>query len=190
MDGEKKNYTKEIITSILGVLILLVLIFGTSYAVTVSDGEDKINTLTLGYLSFNFTEDNNNVIKMDNITPVSDSVGIKNSKYYEFKVSNDYDKDINYEVLLEPIIIDIDGKYIKLYLTDENDKAVKEFENGTITFSNLSDSKLDGNKVLYNGVLKAKTKKTYRLRVWVSDSYDADLENLGISFKVDVKGTV
>ena len=84
MDGEKKNYTKEIITSILGVLILLVLIFGTSYAVTVSDGEDKINTLTLGYLSFNFTEDNNNVIKMDDITPVSDSVGIKNSKYYEF----------------------------------------------------------------------------------------------------------
>ena len=82
MDGEKKNYTKEIITSILGVLILLVLIFGTSYAVTVSDGEDKINTLTLGYLSFNFTEDNNNVIKMDDITPVSDSVGIKNSKYY------------------------------------------------------------------------------------------------------------
>ena len=79
MDGEKKNYTKEIITSILGVLILLVLIFGTSYAVTVSDGEDKINTLTLGYLSFNFTEDNNNVIKMDNITPVSDSVGVKNS---------------------------------------------------------------------------------------------------------------
>lgn len=189
MDREK-NYTKEIITSILGVLILLVLIFGTSYAVTVSDGEDKINTLTLGYLSFNFTEDNNNMIKMDNISPISDNVGIKNSKYYEFKVSNDYDKDINYEVLLEPIINDIDGKYIKLYLTDENDKVVKEFENGAITFSNLSDSKLDGNKVLYSGVLKAKTNKTYRLRVWVSDSYDADLENLGISFKVDVKGTI
>ena len=82
------------------------------------------------------------------------------------------------------------GYYFLYNIEAKNDKAVKEFENGTITFSNLSDSKLDGNKVLYNGVLKAKTKKTYRLRVWVSDSYDADLENLGISFKVDVKGTV
>lgn len=190
MDGEKKNYIKEIITSILGVLILLVLILGTSYAVTVSDGEDKINTLTLGYLSFNFTEDNNNVIKMDNISPISDSTGIKNNKYYEFRVSNDYDKNINYEVLLEPIINDIDGKYIKLYLTDENDREIKGFEKGAITFSSLIDSKLDGNKVLNSGVLEAKTNKTYRLRVWVSDSYVESLGNLSISFKVDVKGTI
>ena len=60
--GEKENYTKEIITSILGVLILLVLIFGTSYAVSVKESDVKINTLTMGYLSFNFTEGNSNTI--------------------------------------------------------------------------------------------------------------------------------
>ena len=74
--GEKENYTKEIITSILGVLILLVLIFGTSYAVSVKESDVKINTLTMGYLSFNFTEGNSNTIDVVNALGISDNEGI------------------------------------------------------------------------------------------------------------------
>ena len=64
MERVKQSYIREIITSVLGILILIVLIFGTSYAVEVKSSDEKINTLTMGYLSFNFTESNNNTINI------------------------------------------------------------------------------------------------------------------------------
>ena len=146
--GEKENYTKEIITSILGVLILLVLIFGTSYAVSVKESDVKINTLTMGYLSFNFTEGNSNTIDVVNALGISDNEGINSSNYYEFSVSNDYDKSINYEILLEPIINELDGKYIKFYLTDDENKVIKNFENRPLTLNELNDSEIDSNKAV------------------------------------------
>lgn len=187
--GEKENYTKELITSILGILILLVLIFGTSYAVSVKESDVKINTLTMGYLSFNFTEGNNNTIDIVNVLGISDSEGINSSNYYEFSVSNDYDKSINYEILLEPIINELDGKYIKFYLTDDDNKVIKGFENRSVTLSELADSEIDSNKVLYKDELKAKTSKKFRLRVWLSNEYESN-NNVSFSFKADVKGTV
>lgn len=187
--GEKENYTKEIITSILGVLILLVLIFGTSYAVSVKESDVKINTLTMGYLSFNFTEGNSNTIDIVNALGTSDIDGINSNNYYEFSVSNDYDKSINYEILLEPIINELDGKYIKFYLTDENNKVVKNYVNGPLSLNELIDSQIDSNKVLYKDELKAKTSKKFRLRVWLSDKYKTN-NNVSFSFKADVKGTV
>lgn len=185
---EKENYTKEIITSILGVLILLVLIFGTSYAVSVKESDVKINTLTMGYLSFNFTEGNSNTIDVVNALKISDKEGINSSNYYEFSISNDYDKSINYEILLEPIINELDGKYIKLYLTDEQNRPIENLDS-VLTLSELNDSELDSNKILYKEELKAKTSKKFRLRIWLSDEYKTN-NNVSFSVKVDVKGTV
>lgn len=189
-----KNYIRELITSVLGVFIVVVLIFGTSYAVKVVDSSEKINTLTMGYLSFNFTEGNNNTINVVSSKPMSDSLGKSISdkdKYYEFSVSNDYDKDINYEILLEPIINTLDGKYIKFYLTDEANKPLFGFDKEVPVFSQFEDSDLDGNKVLYKNTLKAKTDNKFILRVWVSDRYKVnEKDDLSFSFKVDVKGTV
>ena len=48
MERVKQSYIREIITSVLGILILIVLIFGTSYAVEVKSSDEKINTLTMG----------------------------------------------------------------------------------------------------------------------------------------------
>ena len=99
MERVKQSYIREIITSVLGILILIVLIFGTSYAVEVKSSDEKINTLTMGYLSFNFTESNNNTINIINAKPMSDTEGMKitdKDLYYEFSVSNDFDKSINY----------------------------------------------------------------------------------------------
>ena len=189
-----KSYMRELITSVLGVFILIVLIFGISYAVEVSDGNEKINTLTMGYLSFNFIEGNNNTINVVSSKPMNDSLGKDindKDKYYEFSVSNDFDKEINYEILLEPIINTLDGKYIKFYLTDENNKPLSGFDKEVPVFSQFSDSELDGNKVLYKDTLKAKSDSKFILRVWISDSYNVSKESdLSFSFKVDVKGTV
>ena len=121
MERVKESYIREIITSVLGILILIVLIFGTSYAVEVKSSDEKINTLTMGYLSFNFTESNNNTINIINAKPMSDTEGMKitdKDLYYEFSVSNDFDKSINYEILLEPIVNEIDGEYILDVLKD------------------------------------------------------------------------
>ncbi len=188
MNKVEKSYAREIITSVIGILILIVLIFGASYAVEVKSGNEKINTLTMGYLSFNFTEGNSNIINIINATPISDDIGMlinDKDKIYEFSVSNDFDKNINYEILLEPVVNDISGQYIKFYLTDQDNKAISSVCN----LMELSDSKLDGNKILYKDVLKAKESKSFILRVWISDEYSS-LDDLTLSFKVDVKGTV
>ena len=192
MERVKQSYIREIITSVLGILILIVLIFGTSYAVEVKSSDEKINTLTMGYLSFNFTESNNNTINIINAKPMSDTEGMKitdKDLYYEFSVSNDFDKSINYEILLEPIVNEIDGEYIKFYLTDKDNKPVSNYSNNVLSLMKLEDSKLDGNKVLYKDVLKPKTNKKFTLRIWVSDKYQESTDNLSLSFKVDVKGT-
>ena len=192
MERVKESYIREIITSVLGILILIVLIFGTSYAVEVKSSDEKINTLTMGYLSFNFTESNNNTINIINAKPMSDTEGMKitdKDLYYEFSVLNDFDKSINYEILLEPIVNEIDGEYIKFYLTDKDNKPVSNYSNNVLSLMELEDSKLDGNKVLYKDVLKPKTNKKFALRIWVSDKYQESTDNLSLSFKVDVKGT-
>ncbi len=192
MEKVKQSYIREIITSVLGILILIVFIFGTSYAVEVKNSDERINTLTMGYLSFNFTESNNNTINIINAKPMSDTEGMKitdEDLYYEFSVSNDFDKSINYEILLEPIVNDIDGEYIKFYLTDKDNKPVSNYSDNVLSLMELEDSKLDGNKVLYKDVLKSKTNKKFTLRIWLSDKYQESTDNLSLSFKVDVKGT-
>lgn len=192
MERVKHSYTREIVTSALGILILIILIFGTSYAVEVKSTDEKINTLTMGYLSFNFTEGNNNTINIINAKPISDTEGMKitdKDLYYEFSVSNDFEKSINYEILLEPIVNDLDGEYIKFYLTDKDNKPVTGYIDSIPSLRELQDSKLDGNKVLYKDVLNSKTSKTFILRIWISDKYQEKTDNLSLSFKVDVKGT-
>ena len=83
----------------------------------------------------------------------------------------------------------MDGKYIKFYLTDDENKVIKNFENRPLTLNELNDSEIDSNKVLYKDELKAKTSKKFRLRVWLSDEYKTN-SNVSFSFKADVKGTV
>lgn len=188
---EKKNYNSELITSILGILILIVLIFSTSYAVTVNEENSGVNTLTMGYLSFNFAEDNDGMIKLNkaNVLNDSDAVTSKNDNtFYSFSIENDFNKDINYEILLEPIMGEVDFGSIKLCLTDDKDEECSSSK--VMSLLDLEDSSIDGNKILYKDTLKATSMKKFNFRVWISDSNKDINDDTSFIFKIDVKGTI
>ena len=171
---------KDLVNFIFGlftVIILIIVIYNSGNLLKV---ETELNPVTLGYLTFNFTESDSNVIKLVDIKPTGDSFALKSNDFFKFKVSNNFKQDLDYSVLLEPIVNDIDGEYIKIYFNDN-----EEIDKSKITtLNNLKD--LDGNKVLYTGKLTNKSSKDFTLKIWLSKEYKTDSTKT-LSFKINIK---
>lgn len=189
-EANTNKYSREIVTSILGIMILVLLLFSTSYAVFVESVEgDKINSITTGYLSLNYTNNDSNVINLVDALPLSDEVGkfdISRVKEYEFTVSNTFSKDINYNILIDEVVSEIDSKYLKIYLTDGNGNLLYNFDKIPV-LSSFENNEF-GKKIIYSDKMSA-TSKNFKLRVWVSDEY-TDSKPVTFSFKVSVVGKV
>ena len=192
----KKNYSREIVTSMLGIMILILLLFSTSYAVFVEsiDGS-KINSLTTGYLSLNYTNSDSNIVTLANSLPISDEVGkydITSGKLFEFSVSNDFMKNINYKIIIEEIVSEVNIDYLKVYLTDDNNNILGQLNDDVNVLSSFETTDLANERVIYNGVLTGKDDvKKFKLKVWVSDDYlKVSDKPVTFSFKVSVEGTI
>ena len=192
----KKNYSREIVTSMLGIMILILFLFSTSYAVFVEsiDGS-KINSLTTGYLSLNYTNSDSNIVTLANSLPISDEVGkydITSGKLFEFSVSNDFMKNINYKIIIEEIVSEVDIEYLKIYLTDDNNNILGQLNDDVNVLSSFETTDLANERVIYNGVLTGKDDvKKFKLKVWVSDDYlKVSDKPVTFSFKVSVEGTI
>lgn len=194
MVGKKKNYAREIALSFIGILSLVVLVFGVSYAVwTRSITGSKINTLSSGYLSFNYVESDINVINMPSALPVDDETGKNVSSrdsYFEATISNNFKKKINYEILLDPVYNEIDSKYIKVYLTDKFDEPLAGFEGEVLTLDKFLDEETERFVIYQDTFLSDKDSLTFKLRVWLSEDFEVKDYSSAISFKVNVRGSV
>lgn len=182
-----KNNKKQILCALIAVFVLFVFSFVIVNLFTGSTSDKKI--------SARFKSDK--VIKLTNKLPITDELGrsidentdIKS--YIEFSILNPNDRDVDFEIYLtkENTAHDIVDNYIKFYLTDDNDNAVKGFEKNKLPSYKdlvvLNDK--PGSKLLYKGTISKNDKNNYRLRVWVSDSYalSDDLEEF--IAKVDVR---
>ena len=120
-------------------------------------------------------------IKITNKLPISDELG-KNmnentdiKSYVTFDVVNDNDCDLDFDIYLtkKSTKHDIRGDYIKFYLTDENDNPLEGFKKNLLP--SYKDLKVlndkPASKLLYKDSIKKNSKKSYKLRVWISDSY-------------------
>lgn len=191
MNNKNANkYSREIVTSILGIMILILLLFSTSYAIFIESANgNKINSLTTGYLSLNYTNNDSNVINLVDALPVSDQIGkFDNNKVkeYEFTISNNFTKEIKYNILIEELVSEIDSKYLKIYLTDEYGNLLYDYNNIPVLESFENDEL--GRKIIYSNKLST-SNKTYKLRIWVSDEYTKN-EPVTFSFKLSVSGKV
>lgn len=186
------KYKKQMICAFIIVIILFVLsIILISYVISNTPGKiDK-------KLSVNYTPSSS--IKIDNSLPISDTLGKNitesniNQGYVEFTVKNDNDEDVNFQVFITKLNQEdeaIKGNYIKYYLTDNNNVPVDGFEKNLLpTYDNLyylNDK--PSSKLLYNGKIKANSRKKLILRVWVSDSYALSDTKDEFSFTIGVKG--
>ena len=94
-----------------------------------------------------------------------------------FSVESTGDKNIssNYEVYLESDENDdtIDPNYVKVYLTDGDGKAFKDYSgNEVMTYRNLRVSKSSASgKLLYSGTIFGNQKQEFKLRLWLDETY-------------------
>lgn len=161
-----KNITKKFVVSCSFLILLLLLISGISYYLFGTSVLDLDIHKTANNISFNDIYDSD-TIKINNLRQLNDKKG-KKSKAIDLNISGVSD-GLEYEIILIPINVNVEYKYVKYYLTDEN--------NNSLVFNNLSNSSLSNDysgNVIYSGVLNNKKSKL-KLRVWIDDNYNEEI---------------
>ena len=185
-----KSKSKQIIFSILGILSILVIAIGVTYAVFTYTKEGTTdNVVTTGTLKFLYTENNTNGngISITEAEPISDTKGkelVGDNNVFDFKVegTNTGSEVIPYEVTLRKKATSTMGEdNIKVYLQDGIDQT--ELLTPTL-YSKLMQTTTDvGNNVeksIYKGEVAGNTNnylKTFRLKMWLDEN--ADLSVIG-----------
>lgn len=192
----KKKYKKlkifGLITYCLFNIFLIYLICSFGYSILYNkyiNSQDKVDKETVSYISFLFEYNDSHVIEVKKPKIVSDEVGklLFDDSCFTFELSLDkeqFNDSLEYVVTADPIGETIDDKYIKFYLTDENDKPLSK--KSIMTFSEYELDKDISSKVIYKGKFtKNKTKQTLKLRIWISDKYD-DEDVPGFSYQLNI----
>ncbi len=184
------NKSKQILFSIFGILSLLVITIGVTYAVFTYTKEGTTdNVVTSGTLKFLYTENNTNGngISITEAEPISDTKGkelVGDNNVFDFKVegTNTGSEVIPYEVTLRKKATSTMGEdNIKVYLQDGTDQT--DLLTPTL-YSKLVQTTTDvGNNVeksIYKGEVAGNTNnylKTFRLKMWLDEN--ADLSIIG-----------
>ena len=190
MKDKKNNKSKQILFSVLGILSILVITIGVTYAVFTYTKEGTTdNVVTTGTLKFLYTENNTNGngISITEAEPISDTKGkelVGDNNVFDFKVegTNTGSEVIPYEVTLRKKDTSTMGEdNIKVYLQDGTDQT--ELLTPTL-YSKLVQTTTDvGNNVeksIYKGEVAGNTNnylKTFRLKMWLDEN--ADLSVIG-----------
>lgn len=192
-DKLKEEKNGKLYFILLALLLVVLLAIGISaVAVTVTKKGDKVNTITTGNISLDYTEDTNG-ITITNAMPLTDAVGKKLSgtdQYFDFSVISTItgQANITYEIsALKLGKSTLDDKNVKLYLEKKESGAYKEVMKPT-TFTPLA-SKSDigseeGTMILYKDTVKSSQTDHYRLRMWLDEN--AKIDNISRTFTVQV----
>ena len=183
----RKLKIKNTVLTILGILLLIVITSGTTYAVfTYTKLGTTENTVTTGALKFLYTE-NTGVgagISISNAFPVSDAVGKVYSTdgyVFDFKVegTNTGLEEIPYEIALrKKSDSTLTEDAVKVYFVSLDGENEIQIIAPTV-FSDLSQTtiKVSNNieKTLYYGSVPGNSEnyeKSFRLRMWLTEGLD------------------
>ena len=173
--------TKEknkIILVIILILISLIALVGSSYALLTKSFKSKKISMEVGTLKIDFAE--GNAINMANAAPMTDSDGLKSTPY-TFTITNGGDINAYYTVSNEEELANtLDTSYLRMKLTgsdgyDSGIKTVKEL--GTETYKLVDETLLATGKSV-----------TYELRMWISQDAGNDIQNKIYKSKIVVNG--
>ena len=193
---------KELIISIVAIVVLVLAIVGVSFAAfNYSRTGEKVNTITSGAISMQYTE-TDNVIQIDKALPTTDATGtvrLKEGEYFDFSVSGTIQgtANINWEITAEDITTaerKIDGSNIKLYLTEVNDSQETEVMAPKIYSEEASANDYTGRPAgqmsLYATTTNTSFTKNYRLRMYVDEAYNPqdDGGDLVFTIRINVYG--
>ena len=179
--------SKQILFSIFGILSLLVITIGVTYAVFTYTKEGTTdNIVTTGTLKFLYTENSagGTGINISEAEPISDAQGkelIGDKNVFDFKVeaTNTGNEVIPYEVTLrKKDTSTMSEENVKVYLTDETEST--DIVEPTL-YSKLTQTNIDVGsnieKTLYKGKVaggELTYLKTFRLRMWIDENSNQD----------------
>ena len=156
----KKKY---VIISVVIILISIIALVGTSYALlTMTIEGDKEISLTAGILKVDFTD--GNYINLCNTAPMTDKQGQKQTPY-TFTITNTGNINAYYHISLEEESNNtLDNSYLKMKLTGSNG-----YDSGVIRVSNYGKGTFE---IRGEEVIEPEDTVTYRLWMWLDNEAD------------------
>lgn len=211
----RQDSSMQILLSVLGVISLILITVGVSFAFFTYENEVEIeNDVNDGKISLIYSKNiySDRGLSITSLSAVDDSLGkqFDSDKYiFDFRIlgNSTANSEIPYEITLRKDQLSVlNEKNVKVYLTEIVDGEEKEapltISYGKVrTFDTLTQTDVikaneEIEKVIYQGVIPANTsdyQKSFRLRIWVSDE-SGNLLNSGLVineiinsyFKVDL----
>ncbi len=195
----RRTVNKKIIVPLIGIITLIILVIGISYAAfTYSGIGAKENVITTANISMVYNEGENG-ITLENAIPMEDEVGkklIDENQIFDFTVNiNIVGKTaIAYEVTAEKDNNStLQDNEVRIYLEKSNEadnyKEILE-PNKYIPLTEEDEfGAKAGEMVLDTGSTIETTTYYYRLRMWVSKEYQLGSEAKHFTIKVNVYGS-
>ena len=170
--------SKKIILSILGILLILSLLVGVSYAYyMVSVNQTNKNIVKSSCLNLSISNEEN-VIKLEKQIPIMNEEG-KNLTPYTFTVNNTCNSMMAYSLNLE----ELEGSTLasKYIMTMINDKSYVNMATLSST-DNYYDSSVES-RVLATGSLGPNASINYSLRLWMDEATPMTTDAMNKSFR-------
>lgn len=169
---------KTLLFSILGVILLLVVVIGVSYAMyTFSAQGSKVNQITTGTISVSYEEDSQ--VTLTNAYPSTDATGSAVTGHdLVFTVTGSItgSTSVKYDLALANITpgATLTAEHVKFNLKKGDRYIIGEANKGVTVASRATQSgTLIGAYLLDTDTLTStKTGATYTLRAWVADTYN------------------
>ena len=197
----ENNNSKEVVLSFVGILVLILVVVGVSFAVfQYSKPGSKNNTITTGTINMSYDEPQNG-INLTDALPISDEAGMAltgNNNTFDFTVEAEIvgtgNTTINYAITATNDGSTAPDSVMKVYLTRVNNNVEEAVLAPTLmsqlektTSSELS--KAPSNQyVLTRGTFTSSTTNSYRLRMWVDENYSDGSAGGTYKLRVNVYG--
>ena len=183
---EKNIKKKQVLLTLLGVISLIVITVGVTYAFFNYAKEGTTdNTIQTGSITFLYTEVSGvgKGISLTEAYPVADSIGkvqVGEGKVFDFKVTSNIsmNSSIGYQVTARKKTgSTLDDSAVKVYLTEVNgtEQELLLSKYSELDQTDKVDSSKFDERILYEATVPANTsnyEKNFRLRMWVDENTD------------------
>lgn len=182
-ENMKEERKKKIYLMLLGIVGLVVLMTGMTYAIFQYAQAGNIeNVITTGSLKLTLTEGNE--INVTDALPMLDAQGLA-STGFDFTLENEGIVPVNYTIYLDNVALSgsdvaLDESFLK-YSFDINGVAG--------TANTLTSLGSNGSRILTSGVIAEGAINSYVLRVWITADIDADIQGQVWKGKIRLEGS-
>ena len=164
--------TKRITLTVIGVLLMISLVMGISYAAwRLTLSQTTANTVNTSCFNITFKEEN--TILLENTFPMYDKDGQQLTPYI-FTIKNNCSAYATYQIQLEIINTStLKDEYLKIMIDEKNPVILNTLQTGEKTLSNASRA-----YIIDNNALDVNEEKTYNIRVWLDENVTTETEGV------------